>query len=163
MNCSSAQRMLSAERDGALPETERASLAVHVAGCASCQRFRSIIAATAEFQKAAADNIPAPDEERAWSDIRKAINNRKPARQRLAPSRWWVPAGAAAAILIGGIWFALPPREPGSETDVVHIEGAGVEFVEVPAAAASMVYVDDETGWVVVWAANEEAEKPVSK
>ena len=37
MNCSSAQRLLSAERDGAPASPERAGLAAHVAGCAECR------------------------------------------------------------------------------------------------------------------------------
>ena len=155
MNCPFAQRLLSAERDGALARAERAGLAAHVAGCAECRRFQAEWGETQANLKVAATRVVVPDEERAWQDIHREIR----ATRRTAARAWWhlgrwvLPLGAAAALaavaLIGPSWTDEngPPAV------------ARAEFVEVPGDASSVVYVDDQSGWLVVWAAAEPGPK----
>ncbi len=150
MNCHSAQRLLSAERDGALPPGERAGLAAHVAGCAECRRFEVRLAEVAAGLKTAAAQVVVPDEERAWHDIRRELRaTPSVARAWWNLGRWALPLGAAAALaavaVIGPSWT----DEDGSQLV------ARAEFVEVSGDASSMVYVDDKSGWLVVWASAE--------
>jgi anti-sigma factor RsiW len=149
MNCHSAQRLLSAERDGALPTGERAGLAAHVAGCAECRRFTAALRGVGEQLKTAAERVAVPDEERAWHDIRRELRATQPARSWWQLGRWALPLGAAAALaavaVIGPSWT----DEEGPQFV------ARAEFVEVSGDASSMVYVDDKSGWLVVWASAE--------
>lgn len=151
MNCHSAQRLLSAERDGALPPGERAGLAAHVAGCAECRRFEAALRGVGEEMHAAAGRVTVPDEERAWHDIRRELRATSPAASRAwwNLGRWALPLGAAAALaavaVIGPSWT----DEDGPQLV------ARAEFVEVAGDASSMVYVDDKSGWLVVWASAE--------
>jgi anti-sigma factor RsiW len=150
MNCHSAQRLLSAERDGQLPPGECTGLAAHVAGCAECRQFEAALRDAGEELKTAAGRVSVPDEERAWHDIRREL--RAPAAASRAwwqLGRWALPLGAAAALaavaVIGPSWT----DEEGPQLV------ARAEFVEVAGDAASMVYVDDKSGWLVVWASAE--------
>ena len=65
MNCRAAQRLLSAERDGALAPRERASLDGHVVACAACRRFRATLTEAAASFRATAARMTVPDAERA--------------------------------------------------------------------------------------------------
>ena len=151
MNCPSAQRLLSAERDGALASPERASLAAHVAGCAECRQFQVRLAEVSAGLKMAAARVAVPDEERAWPEIHREIRASRPTAVRAwwHLGRWVLPLGAAAALaavaLLGPSWT----DEDGPQTV------ARAEFVEVAGNASSVVYVDDKSGWLVVWAAAE--------
>lgn len=151
MNCHSAQRQLAAERDGALATGERAGLVAHVAGCAECRRFQAGMAEAAAGAKAAAARAAVPDEERAWQDIRRELRAAGPTTTRAwwNLGRWALPLGAAAALaavaVIGPSWT----DDEGPPTV------ARAEFVEVSGDASSVVYVDDKSGWLVVWASAE--------
>ena len=151
MNCHSAQRLLSAERDGALATGERAGLAAHVAGCAECRQFQARLAEAHEGLKAAAAQVAVPDEGRAWQDIHREIRAARPT----APRAWWnlgrwaLPLGAAAALA------AVALIAPSWTEDEARPTVARAEFVEVAGNASSVVYVDDKSGWLVVWASAE--------
>lgn len=156
MNCRAAQRLLSADRDGALAAPERAGLDEHVRACAECRQFQvTLTEAGADLQTAAAQ-VKVPDEERAWQDIHRAIRAGRPAATRSwwAPVRWALPLGAAAAL---AAVVAFVPT--GSDDDAAPATAiapvARAEFVEVPNNSSSVVYVDDQSGWLVVWAASE--------
>ena len=149
MNCHSAQRLLSAERDGALASPERAGLAAHVAGCAECRQFQVALAVAAEDGKTAAARVAVPDEERAWQDIHRELRAARTtgARELWGVVRWALPLGAAAALAAFMVFFQRDEDESATPTV------ARAEFVEVSGDASSVVYVDDKSGWLVVWAA----------
>jgi predicted anti-sigma-YlaC factor YlaD len=150
MNCRSAQRWLSAAQDGALADHERAGLAAHVAECTECRQFQSLLGAAQQHLQVVATQVAVPDGERAWQDIRREIRATRP----VAPRAWWnlgrwaLPLGAAAALaavaVIGPSWT----DDDGPQTV------ARAEFVEVSGDASSVVYVDDKSGWLVVWASD---------
>lgn len=146
MNCRDVQRLLSAERDGALTAPGRADLAGHMAECADCRQFQALLIETGESLRRAEARVQVPDEERAWQDIRREIRVIRPAKAGAwwRPLRWAVPLGAAAAAAIVA-WL------PGDDEFAVQ-SVARAEFVEVPNDASSVVYVDDKSGWLVVWA-----------
>lgn len=157
MNCHSALRLISSERDGALTSTERAALESHLASCSDCREARRSLADVMEVWRTHAAATPPPDVERAWQDIRREIR----ASRAPAPSgsrkilRWSVPLGAAAALAAA---IAVAPHFASNpHAEVAQLERAHAEYVDVPGDASSMVYVDDQSGWLVVWAVNNDA------
>lgn len=165
MNCRTAQRLLSAERDGALTPAERAGLDAHLAECAECRQARAAIAAAITGWQQATARVEVPDVEVAWQDIRREIRQSQPEKSEAAARRGWaVPAlwrwsvslGAAAALAavlaLGPSWMEDSP-EP--TVAVARAETARADFVEVAKDSSSMVYVDDKSGWLVVWAVDD--------
>jgi predicted anti-sigma-YlaC factor YlaD len=150
MNCRSAQRLLSVARDGALAARECAALATHVEECAECRQFRVTIDAAGESLRTAAARVTVPDEERAWQDVRRELRAARPAGRDAwwGAVRWALPLGAAAAV-------ALVAFRPESDQPIATRMVARADFVEVPGNASSVVYVDDQSGWLVVWASAE--------
>ena len=158
MNCRSAQRLMSSERDGALPAAERADLAAHVAACASCQRARASVAAAVDEWRSSSARIAVPDVERAWQDIRREIRTSAPSKARTwwGLPRWTLPLAAAAGLIVAATVMVPPwlaPSEPPQKT--ARLETARADFVEVANNSSSVVYVDDKSGWLVVWAVND--------
>ncbi|HEY1110492.1 MAG TPA: hypothetical protein VGE76_17715 [Opitutaceae bacterium] len=100
-----------------------------------------------------------PDSEREWHAVRRKIRGGAevgttgiiaPARRRFLP--WLaVPLGAAAAIATALYVASDPSQTPPS---VSHGPGAiaRADYVEAPGAAQTMVYVDEKSGWLVVYA-----------
>ena len=158
MNCHSAQRLMSAERDGALAHSERATLASHVATCGECRQKQTAWAAAGEQLRTANARVAVPDPERAWQDIRREIRITASAgsgalEKRLVP-RWTFPVAAAATLAIAATlaprWFGDAATENRAPLAV-----ARADFVETATDTSSMVYVDDKSGWLVVWAVDE--------
>ncbi|MEO7415176.1 MAG: zf-HC2 domain-containing protein [Opitutaceae bacterium] len=156
MNCRAAQRLLSAERDSPLGTPERADLEAHLAGCGECRRARVLVAAAVDRWRNSSAAIAVPDAERAWQDIRREIRTTAPgdARDRRTLPRWTLPLTAAAALVIAAI---AAPRWFGDSTPsmATHLAVARADFVETPQNTSSMVYVDDKSGWLVVWAVTD--------
>lgn len=153
MNCRAAQRLISAERDGALPPGERAALETHVTGCPECSRAREALAAAATAWSATDRSVPTPDVERAWQDIRREIRSGAGRSEQRARPVWWmrmlwagVPAVAAAALAV--VVFTRGPKPADFETRAA----SWAQFVQVDASeAAPVITVDESSGWVVVW------------
>jgi predicted anti-sigma-YlaC factor YlaD len=160
MNCHAAQRLLSAERDGALASHERADLEGHLAECGDCRQARSAITAAIDRWRTSTARVKVPDAERAWQDIHREIRLSSPEKKRetqWAVPRWTLPMTAAAALIVAAIaaprWFGGSISAP-TQT-VAKLETARADFVEVANNASSVVYVDDKSGWLVVWAVND--------
>lgn len=158
MNCRSAQRLLSAERDGALATHEHADLAAHLAQCAGCRQARAVVAGAVESWRKKVAAIEVPDAERAWQDIRREIRTTQPEKSRGAWGfpRWTLPLGAAAALALAAV---VSLNRNSSDLDpvrtIARAQSAQAHFVEVPTDASSVVYVDGESGWLVVWAVDD--------
>jgi anti-sigma factor RsiW len=161
MNCRSAHPLLSAERDGALASHERAALETHLADCADCRRARVNVAAAVEHWRANVAAAKAPDATLAWQAVRRELRATTGRRESGAPwfVSWMLPLGGAAA-LAAAVAIALVPQWRGglgvsSPMNATTMATARAEFVEVPGNASSMVYVDDPSGWLVVWAVDD--------
>lgn len=154
MNCRDIEPLLLAERDGVLTSEQHAVLAGHVAACPACRQFRAALTEATLFLKTDAANVPVPDADQAWRELRPQLAGEKtrPAKKRpLAPVIWFGSTLAAAAALT----FAFLSRQPQPmptvilDNDVV----AEAEFVEAgDLNASTLVFVDNESGWLVVWA-----------
>jgi hypothetical protein len=155
MNCREAHTHLFAERDGALDNPQRAALDGHVAECAACRRVRETLAAALMSWRAENEKTPVPDAEREWHAVRRRIRGGAeagaPAKSRRTFFPWLVaPFGAAAAVALAFYVMREPAGGTGGAATAAQI--ARVESIEVPGGAVSSVFVDDKSGWLVVWA-----------
>jgi Putative zinc-finger len=164
MNCRDIEPLLLAERDGVLTSQQHAELAAHVAGCPACRRERLIYGDAVTFLKTDAANVVVPDADQEWQAIRSQLHGEvaKPAKKRpLAPVIWFsAPFAAAAALAFAFFVTRSPvPQAPGLTPQAASAEVARADFVEAgDANASTMVYVDKDSGWLVVWATEGEAE-----
>jgi len=156
MNCRDFETLLLAERDGVLTPEEHATLDRHLAGCPECRQLRSQLSSALAAYRADSANAPLPDVDQEWQKLRARLDresSRPGQKRRLAPVIWFAaPLAAAAALALAYLRpsIALPPA-----TSVVPAaaEVAQAEYVEAGNADAStMVYVDKDSGWLVVWA-----------
>ncbi|MEZ5277011.1 MAG: zf-HC2 domain-containing protein [Opitutaceae bacterium] len=150
MNCRQAEKALSRHLDGELPEARVEALERHLSECATCRDTAAAWAGYGEAMKAGAP-APRPDPIAAWYDIRRTLRNREESRPaETVPAWWarplpWVGTAAALALLAVG-YLSLRQTDPRPST------GTTVEYVETGLPDAStLVYVDDESGWTIVW------------
>lgn len=154
MNCITALRLFSAERDGALHGDQRGQLESHVATCRRCRQARAAITLSIADWRASAGQANPPNTERVWQAIRSHVRNETPPQKTTLSMRgagWVLPAGAVIALALAA---AAIPRWQNQlrAAAVVHRPAtAHADFVEVPNNASSIVYVDDQSGWLVVW------------
>lgn len=170
MNCRDNESLILAERDGTLTNHQLADLSDHVAACPACAKLRANLAAASHAYQAGLAAVRAPDADQAWRELQGRIReSAKPAGTRpLAPVIWFgAPLAAAAAIAFAFFVTRPTPPMPSDELAVVppppplHDPSiiAGADYVEAGDPDASVVvYVDKESGWLVVWATAPESE-----
>ena len=155
MNCRDIEPLLLAERDSVLTNDQHASLERHVADCVSCQQLRARLNEALDAFRTDTANVAVPDADAEWHTLRAQLHGTaaKPAKPRpLAPVIWFGSSLAAAAAL--AFVFFSGPRQP-APTAAPTPDIAQAEFVEAgDSNASTMVYVDKDSGWLVVWAAN---------
>lgn len=155
MNCRDIEPLLLAEKDGVLTNTQHASLEQHVATCPACRQMRTRLTEAMAAVRADAATVSVPDVDAEWHTLRACLH-RPPAQPEkknpLAPVLWFgAPLAAAAALAFAFFIDRSPSSHPAEFSQVT--EGARADFVEAGNADAStMVYVDKESGWLVVWA-----------
>lgn len=162
MNCRDSESLILVERDGALTDAQRAALSDHVATCTACRQLRANLASALDTYRRELDSVRVPNADEAWRDLRGRLHGKK---RSLAPVIWLgAPLAAAAAFAFA--FFAARPAAPVSPASaaVAVVETydpsfiAGADFVEAGDPDASvMVFVDKESGWLVVWAADTQA------
>ena len=155
MNCHDIEPLLLAERDGVLTNEQHAALARHVATCPACRQLRARLNAALDTLKADAALVTVPDAEGEWRELRAQLVGApaRPAKKRpLAPVIWFgAPLAAAAAIAL--VFFSSRPTPQPTVALPVVAETARADYVEAgDANASTMVYVDKDSGWLVVWA-----------
>ena len=155
MNCRDTEPLLLAETDGVLTPDQRAALERHVAACPACQQMRDRLReATATFRADAAQ-VTVPDADEEWRIIRAQLaeTESRPERKRLAPVIWFSTSLAAAAAI--AVMFFGPQSKPVEPAPPVV---AQVNAPESTVADGSTIsYVDQESGWLVVMAADNSA------
>ena len=161
MNCRDNETLLLAERDGVLTSEQRATLERHVAACPACRQLRARLAEVLNAFQADATNVAVPNADEAWRDLRAQLRDEeaKPTRKRpLAPIIWFsTPLAAAAALVLAWLGLRSTSAEPVAPAAPA-AEVARADFVEAgDASASTMVYVDKDSGWLVVWATDSDA------
>jgi len=159
MNCRDIEAFILTEPDGVLTYDQHAALEGHVAACASCRQFRARLSEAMTAFRADAATVAVPDIEAEWRQLRGQLHRQsaKSARKRpLAPVIWFGSSLAAAAALALA-YVGLQPQ-PAPRPATAPLETARAEYVEAgDANAATMVYVDKDSGWLVVWAVDSTA------
>lgn len=146
MNCHDVENLLQLERDGALDERDRASLATHVSGCAHCRELQAKLTTVASLLHEESVQLRTPDPMIEWRKLQRTLH----AEPRPAWAGWFrwltLPAaiGAAAALAL----YVQPGSDPESQPKERLVR---VEAVREPSA---IVYVDDRSGWTFVWASD---------
>ena len=161
MNCRDIEPLLLAERDGVLTTEQHASLDQHVASCPACHQLRAGINQAMISFRTDATSVVVPDAGDEWLKLRARMHDpsAKPAKKRpLAPVIWLgAPLAAAAAIAFAYFNPQTPLIPSSTETNAPVVETAQAEYVEAgDAQASTMVYVDKESGWLVVWATDND-------
>ena len=161
MNCRDIEPLLYAERDGALTNEQRATLDQHVADCPACQQAREEIVRAMDTFRIDANNVTVPDADEEWQHLRARLPNKPPqhrAKTKLAPVIW-IGGSLAAVAAVTFAFVGLRPQGQAPVTPVASApEVAQVEYVEPGNAQAStMVYVDKDSGWLVVWATDADS------
>jgi len=148
MNCRDIEPLLLAERDGVLTGEEHAALARHIAACPACRKERLVYGEAVTFLKTDAANVALPDIDAEWRTIRGRLHDsdRPEKKPRLAPVIWFGATLAAAAALV--IAFLITRAKPSEE-----VSPRPAMMASKPAApeAATIAYVDKDSGWLVVW------------
>jgi anti-sigma factor RsiW len=163
MNCHTAENLLHAERDGALSKEQHADLERHVQGCARCAQLRLEIAAAGKAVQDDAARFTVPDADEEWRLLQLERRRREhEVRTRTStPSllRWvGAPMAAAAALALAFQAGRMMPMLPSAQDFEVPKE-ARADYVEVANRDASpIVFLDQESGWLVVWAADSAQE-----
>jgi predicted anti-sigma-YlaC factor YlaD len=157
MNCHAVQQLLSAERDQTLGADAHGSIEAHLAECPACRKMRLTLAETAIAWRTTTARMRVPDERLEWQRLRRRLNGdtareARPARGIFTLGRSATFAAAAAVIALGlfvaPAWLhqtPVPNASPVATTDFVEVGGD---------ASSAMVFVDDKSGWLVVWAAD---------
>ena len=174
MNCRHAQDQLLVARDAPLGAREAAELARHVATCAQCRAVKNGIEAAVAAWRETDANVTVPDPQTEWHAVRRKLRQ-APANPVRVPDwsrllRLAAPLTAVAAIALI-VWqthepgpetleaptaiAAHDPDETWSEMEQHFAFVAHAEYVETANEEASpFVYVDDESGWLIVWASD---------
>lgn len=163
MNCREAQNHLFADREGAPDPSQRATLEGHVAQCAACQRVRDSLAAALTTWRTENASTPVPDVEREWHAVRRRMRGGVEAgevvnlrRSRRPLFSWLVaPLGAAAALAVALYVWRAPTSSPLASP---FSQVAQADSVDVPGNASTTVFVDDKSGWLIVWASDSPKE-----
>jgi anti-sigma-K factor RskA len=150
MNCRHAEKALSRHLDGELPAEQVAHLEQHLASCAACRETAAIWQGYGDSLRAGQPS-GIPDPTLAWHDIRRAIRTREDPAAKVQGRPWWAKplpwAAATTTVALVAIGYLL---QFSPETRLTG--GGAVEYVDTDLPGAStIVYVDDESGWNIVW------------
>jgi hypothetical protein len=159
MNCREVQPQIFAERDGTLDKNLRAALDGHLAQCDACRRIRDNLTAALAAWRTEVANVVVPDAEREWHAVRRRIRGgaeagaeRSSRPRRNLFTRLAVPLGAAAAI---AVTLFVVTQESSVAPSSAPANVARANSGDVPADdATTMVFVDDKSGWLFVWASD---------
>lgn len=160
MNCRHCQTLLLREADRLGTAGERAKLEAHLARCPDC---RGLQADLRNLTREVRDELLAttvPDVTQEWRQLQRAMQQDKAAaaaRKRPATGWWVVPplAAVAAVALLFLVQTPAPQSDLGPPPNGAGAVTARAEFVEPgDANAATMVFVDKPSGWLVVWASD---------
>jgi predicted anti-sigma-YlaC factor YlaD len=151
MNCRDAEHKIFASRDCVLVTPERVALAEHVAQCPACRGMQARLADGIESWRVATQAFVPPDAGSEWESLRRRIRGGLVAhslnsggRRRRVVGWFAVPLGVAAAVALA--LFVFPPASSSTANDM-----ARAASVEISAVDGSVVFVDDASGWVVIW------------
>lgn len=161
MKCRIAIPLLSAKRDAALPASQARELAQHLVECASCRQAQVDLHRTMEAFRDEVAAVPVPDAAGEWRLLQARLREqRQPVARATRKANWtWfaAPLAVAAALAVAFLVGRTPPQE-NQAMPLAGESFARADFVELTDGSATpLVYVDRESGWLVVWAVEGES------
>lgn len=149
MNCHTVQEHLTRAVDDDQSASLQTSITAHVESCAVCRQFAANLDELPPLIRTEVESISVPSADEMWREVSAQLNAPDKPR-KVAPLIWITAPLAAAAALV----FTFLPQQ-NQETDPVIADHSTVQvnYVEVADPdSTAMVYVDKESGWLVVWA-----------
>ena len=169
MNCRDAETQILAARDTPLGAADAAILAQHLQECPQCHVLTDQLAAATKAWRVADNQVATPDATTEWHAVRRRIRAGETVKTSGSLPSWSrllrtaLPIAAALAIAINFWPKATAPESPIEApllaqkdwadlhdhfTFVAHAEYVETEDEEI----SPFVYVDEESGWLIVWA-----------
>jgi hypothetical protein len=154
MTCRDAELQIFAEGEVAMDENLRPLLASHISNCVECRHKRDNLSRAIGTWRSRTRAVVAPDADRAWNDLRRELRRDRTTAARPSRLAAWIATPLAAAAALALMMLSEPGSRVSSGSSPSH-QVARADYVEVPSRTAStVVYVDDESGWLVVWASD---------
>ena len=155
MNCREVQSELFAANEGTPANPRRAEVEAHVANCAACRRVHEDLTGALAAWRSDVSKIAVPDAELEWHAVRRRIRGGGGEPSVRSRHNWmsWLglPLATAAAVVL----VMVAPASQSPDLDIPVGEVARAENIEAPGNNAStMVFVDDKSGWLIVWASD---------
>jgi anti-sigma factor RsiW len=160
VNCQACETLLLRDQDGALSPTERTVLSGHLANCTACREFHSALVELKTAYQTEAAPVNVPDVEIEWAELQNRLPDRsepKARKQRHIPAPvLWLSAPLAAAAALAFVFLSSKPETTVTESSQVKaVSITHVDYVESgDPNASTMVYIDQDSGWLVVWASH---------
>ncbi len=157
MNCRAIEPLLLTERDGVLTDDQHTTLERHVAACPSCLQLRVRLTEAMDAFRDDAVHAAIPDIEAEWRTLHAQLSGEltAPLKNRPLAPVIWISLSLAAAAALALAYLGSRPKH--SETVVATTDIAQAEYVEAGnPAALTVVYVDKDSGWLVVWASDSD-------
>jgi predicted anti-sigma-YlaC factor YlaD len=159
MKCRDIEPLILAERDGVLTTGQHAEIEGHAASCSACRKLRADLHESLALYQADVAKVALPNVDNEWQAVRAQLDRpAKPARKRLLAPVIWFGTSLAAAAALALAYVGLQPGQPQVMSAPMPPETpqiAQADYVEAgDTNASTMVYVDKDSGWLVVWAAD---------
>lgn len=153
MNCRAATRHLAAERDAPLPASVQAGLEHHLATCPACARARAALAEAADAWRENTAHVTPPSPAAEWRELRASLHAAPPARRIPA----WLFAAGGLPLAAAAAWAVLllardPAPDSPSAALALQPAAARAEFIETGDDSSPVVFLDQSSGWLIVWA-----------
>ncbi|MGJ8650056.1 MAG: anti-sigma factor family protein [Opitutaceae bacterium] len=123
-------------------------------------QYSAQIEATREALAASAP--PTPDIDQEWQSLADKLESNsdaideRPASAKTITFPVWV--GGLAAMLVVGLFFAAYMNRPGASGPLEVAQQEPIELIETTIENASpVIYVDETSGWTVVWVSEDSA------
>jgi hypothetical protein len=149
------QQRLAAWFDGELSSSEHAEVEQILEQDAAARAYVDQLARSREMLQGA--HVSTVDGDAAWESVRERLEEADRQRSARVLTFPQLVAAPAAVMLVGmGIWFPL--RKMGQLDQAYALEST-VEMVETELEGATpIVYIDEPSGWTVVWVVEAEEE-----
>lgn len=159
MNCRDVERLGFDAQESSLDDSQRAALAQHLLTCDACRQAGGRIRTAIDAWRSTTACAPLPDVSREWQVVRRrrrapTDNAAADSRPRPSPLLAWLAIPLAAAAIVIAL-FLSPHRPPSSPSDGTRDALARVQPADDSATAPTVVFVDEKSGWLVVWAADQ--------
>ncbi|HRE81024.1 MAG TPA: zf-HC2 domain-containing protein [Opitutaceae bacterium] len=162
-SCQHITSLLIAGPDRRLTPAEQAEIEGHVVQCAACRQQRALLAAIPASLQTVTQAVSTPNPQQEWMRLRSQLPKQSregKSQRRKTPFwlQWSFPIGAAATAVVVALVTHLRYSDRVS-TERLAATVARADYVQAENADSTLVYVDQESGWLIVWADSSSKDK----